>query len=260
MRLGSRRARRALGHGQPLADVLLLEAVDQGWMTVLGGSVVEVLHAAAKLQEAGLTLELDDAPPEPEFALDDELPTPTLTVEIPTATPRGGARYADALLGRRVCTYGDAVDLCHALGLLTRETDGTWRVCTPLPMPADVLPLDDDERPFHDHRQWRAQLGPTTRAVVAAFRAVAADPRVPLPFDRGPDALGCTASLYWWCQRVDAHPETVRRAVLGLIAEHDFSAFPAPDRLYWDEPFALGMPLTVGLADPEPGGADVLDV
>lgn len=237
--------RPAGGSDVPFPERLLLESIQRGWMTVLQGSVVQVLHAAARLQDAGCADELDRADDESEFDLDDELPTPTLASEIPSATPRGPTRFGEAVLGRPVRSYRDVVDLCLRLGLLRREHDLTWRVCTPLPLPVEVLPLAGGARDFHDRRQWRAQFAPTTRAMIQTFLEATRGAHPQLPFDRGSGReLSCTASLYWWCQRTDAHPEAVRGAVLALVADHRFSAAPAPELLYWDEPFMLAVDAT----------------
>ncbi len=227
---------------QALPDRLLREAIAQGWMTVLQGSVVQVLHAAAKLQARGRIAPLDRADEEAEFDLDDELPTATLASEIPSAAPRVPARFGKTVLGRPVHSYADVADLCVALGLLSEHDDGIWRVHVPLPPPVDVLPLEGEERNFHDQRQWQAQLAPTIRAMIQTFLQAARGLHPQLPFDRGADRrLTCTASVYWWCQRTDAHPEAVRGAALALVDGHEFSASPTPELLYWEEPFSLSV-------------------
>jgi hypothetical protein len=241
MRSDSRLARPAREPGTPAPEALLREAIEGGWLTVLQGSVVQVLHAAAKLQDLGSADELDRVDEESEFELDDELPSATLEPEIPSATPRGPARFGELLLGRPVRSYRDVADLCLCLGLLSRDDD-TWRVHAPLPLPTEILPLEAGERDFHDQRQWRAQLPPTTRAMIQTFLQAARGSHPQLPFDLGPgQRLSCTASLYWWCQRTDAHPEAVRGAARVLVADHRFTAAPAPELLYWDEPFSLAV-------------------
>lgn len=100
-----------------------------------------------------------------------------------------------------------------AANLLIERDDGSIWIDPLAPLPEEVLDLADSEQQLQAHLRWRTLFDPLGDRIIGLFEPDALNPAVLL-----------MTSLQQLGNELEADPESVRAAILGLLEDGDFSS------------------------------------
>lgn len=207
--------------------VLVSEYMRVGWTHYLPHAAFTLYEIAVRMEHEGLTGELDeqepggviadriveigdmDADPFALYGSCDDPDEARLVAEI-----RVDLRRAEASAGvEPVHTNRDLLELMRRLRLVERLSVGgraAWRPVRPIPLPSERLLMTAAEKSAEDESRWEREHEETANLIHCLFRA--------------DDADVLTASIQEFAGRIERSGESVREAVLALLADPAFTA------------------------------------
>lgn len=120
-------------------------------------------------------------------------------------------RYAAAVGTSPVRTIAGVIDLLRGCQVVRLDDTGRYDLNAQAPLPAEVLPLDEDEARLQDEMRWQGLHEGPSQQIIKLF-----DPHGPGQIDR------LRTSLERLGRQLGLDTETVRGAVALLVSEGDF--------------------------------------
>lgn len=139
-------------------------------------------------------------------------------------------RYAQALEVPEVHTLRDLLEFFVAAGVVLERPTGELALNPHAPLPAEALPLDEEEAALQDEMRWARLHERLAQQVIGLFRP-----------NEHVRARALQASLDQYAAQLNEDRESIRAAIEHLISEGDFAADVDLTTIPGDETFQLSV-------------------